>query len=106
MEELPNHEYAKSKFLNSPSTLKHFLEQNHKGLEQIATNFDDEFIDIDELPFSLDAEEEQQRVYTPVEYYDQAFIALNSSQKEAKYAKGPADIEGPPGSGKSCEPSP
>ncbi|RUR17282.1 hypothetical protein ELY21_11215 [Legionella sp. km535] len=101
LEELPNHDYKNSKFLNNPATLNQFLEKNHNDLVAIV-DFEEEFMDIDEFPISLDINLTEKRLYTPVEYYDQEFIVLNSSQKHAKFAKGPAVIEGPPGSGKSC----
>ena len=101
LEELPNHDYKNSKFLNNPTTLNQFLEKNNDEFMEIV-DFDEEFMDIDEFPVPMDVEENEKRLYTPVEYYDQEFIVLNSSQKEAKFARGPAVIEGPPGSGKSC----
>ncbi|KTD48129.1 hypothetical protein [Legionella quateirensis] len=101
LEELPNHDYKNSKFLNNPATLNQFFEKNNNELMEIV-DFDEEFMDIDDFPVPMDIDEKEKRLYTPVEYYDQEFIVLNSSQKEAKFARGPAVIEGPPGSGKSC----
>ncbi|RUR17280.1 hypothetical protein ELY21_11205 [Legionella sp. km535] len=101
LEDLSNHEYKKSRFLNHPKTLSHFLDKNQGEFRKIV-NLEDEFIDVDASVLPLDDIGDEQLVYTPVEYYNQEFIKLNDSQKEAKYAKGPAIIEGPPGSGKSC----
>ncbi|CAM2881383.1 hypothetical protein [Legionella worsleiensis] len=101
LEELSNHEYNKSRFLNNPKALSELLNTTEDEFRKIV-NFEDEFIDVDESVLPLDDIGDEQLVYTPVEYYNQEFIKLNDSQKEAKYAKGPAIIEGPPGSGKSC----
>lgn len=101
LEELPNHDYKNSKFLNNPATLNQFLEKNNDEFMNVV-DFDEEFMDIDDFPDAMDIDVKEKRLYTPVEYYDQEFIVLNSAQKGAKFAKGPAVIEGPPGSGKSC----
>ncbi|MBL7479847.1 UvrD-helicase domain-containing protein [Legionella bononiensis] len=101
LEELPNHDYKNSKFLNNPATLNQFIEKNNNDFMEIV-DFEEEFMDIDDFPVPMDIDEKEKRLYTPVEYYDQEFIVLNNSQKEAKFARGPAVIEGPPGSGKSC----
>jgi ankyrin repeat protein len=98
---LPNHEYEKSKFLNSSVLKKFYIKQQEANKEIIWEGIPDNETEIlgdceklssDNLTFD----------YNSLDYYGSKFIQLSNAQGSVLTTSTPLIVNGAPGSGKSC----
>lgn len=100
LDEVLNHDYAKSRFLK-PAVLKNYIELHGQAISEKIIH--EHFSKLEENTVLVPKRANPAIEYSRIDFYNQKYIELDETQLKAATKKSlPLIISGAPGSGKSC----
>lgn len=101
LDEVLNHDYAKSRFLK-PSVLKNYLELHGTAISEELTSSHFQAHTQSDIPSSEKDTAKKSITFSQIDFYNQKFIELDTTQLAVIGGVLPMIISGAAGSGKSC----